>query len=277
MNCSLRRSRAWSAPQGAIVKSPDRVKDYYSKNKRGRGVDASIRYKVGTIDILITIECRARSRSQDETWIEQLATKKTAIRASRTVAVSSRGFSEAAHEKARMFDIELRTISEVTADDISKWVDVNCIFTNNRQVNFMKFHWQLQCEDVSGIDVAEKVKQEQQEKNVHAKFIRFGESMMSVVDFIQTCQHRFKGTEKDLFYGVELVGPPVPKQVYFTFADDSPRVETNKGELPLRSMLIEVEVVEQTIRVPPARIYRYADEKNQLRRALTSFSPIALP
>jgi hypothetical protein len=70
------------APQGAIVKSPDKVPDYSSKRNKTREVDTSIRYKIGTVEILITIECRARSRVEDLTWIEQLSTKKKDIRAS---------------------------------------------------------------------------------------------------------------------------------------------------------------------------------------------------
>jgi hypothetical protein len=130
---------------------------------------------------------------------------------------------------------------------------------------------------VSDIDVTEEVKQEQLKRNIYAKFIRFGDTMMSIADFIQSWQHRSKGTEKDLFYGVELNGPPVPKQVHFTFTDEGVRINTNKGELPLRSLLIEVEIMDQTIRVPPARIYRYADENNQLAQGVDFIFPDCTP
>ena len=40
-----------------------------------REVDASIRYQVGSVPILITIECRDRVAVQDSTWIEQLVQK----------------------------------------------------------------------------------------------------------------------------------------------------------------------------------------------------------
>lgn len=62
------RIEAAAAPRGAVVKSPDRIR--HLTTGRLREVDASIRYKVGTVDVLITVECRKRSRKADDTWIE---------------------------------------------------------------------------------------------------------------------------------------------------------------------------------------------------------------
>lgn len=63
-----------ASERGAIVTSPDRIRDFTTG--RLREVDVSIRQKVGTADILVTIECRKRGRTGDDTWIEQLATKR---------------------------------------------------------------------------------------------------------------------------------------------------------------------------------------------------------
>lgn len=108
-----------AVPHDAIVTSPDRIRDITTGQIRE--VDASIRHKIGTTEILITIECRKRSRKGDDTWIEQLATKKTKIGAAKTIAVSSTGFTEPAILSARHYGIELRTLSEVSAADIEGW------------------------------------------------------------------------------------------------------------------------------------------------------------
>lgn len=108
-----------AAPRGAIVKSPDRIRDLTTG--RLREVDASIRYTVGTADILITVECRKRSRKADDTWIEQLATKRRKIGAAKTIAVSAAGFSDSAKLTAKQNGIDLRTLSEVTGDDLQSW------------------------------------------------------------------------------------------------------------------------------------------------------------
>ena len=108
-----------AALHGALVKSPDRIRDLVTGVLRE--VDASIRFRVGTVDVLITVECRKRSRKADDTWIEQLAMKRIKIGAAKTIAVSSKGFSESARLTAANHGIEIRTLEEVTVTDIESW------------------------------------------------------------------------------------------------------------------------------------------------------------
>lgn len=118
-----------AAPRGATVKSPDRIRDLTTGEIRE--VDASISFCMGTVDILITIECQRRNRKANDTWIEQLATKKQKLGAAKTIAVSEKGFTRAAHLTARQHNIELRTLSEVTPQDVEDWfltsAVLNCI------------------------------------------------------------------------------------------------------------------------------------------------------
>lgn len=109
------------APTGARIKSPDRIRDKITG--QFREVDASIRYTVGSVELLITIECRDRARIQDVTWIEQVATKRTHIGADRTIAVSSTGFTEAAIRAAQAHGISVRLISDITDEDIRSLTD----------------------------------------------------------------------------------------------------------------------------------------------------------
>ncbi len=113
------------APSGAVIKSPDRISD--NLTGEAREVDASIRYKVGTVPILITIECRDRSGVDDVRWIEQLVEKKRSIGASITVAVSSSGFTEPAIKKAALSGIEIRTLTDASASDFVKWLQTQNI------------------------------------------------------------------------------------------------------------------------------------------------------
>lgn len=108
-------------PEGATVKSPDYILDKVTGSRRE--VDASIRYQVGSVPILITVECRDRSDSEDATWIEQLATKRHNIGAAKTVAVSSSGFTQPAIECAESHGIEIRLIDEITDEDILAWAN----------------------------------------------------------------------------------------------------------------------------------------------------------
>lgn len=110
---------AQAAPRGAAVKSPDRLPDLVTGQMRE--VDASIRFRAGTTEILITVECRRRNRKADAPWIEQLASKRQRIGAAKTIAVSSGGFSKPAVVSAKHYGIELRKLSEVQPQDIEDW------------------------------------------------------------------------------------------------------------------------------------------------------------
>lgn len=108
------------SPQGAVVRSPDKVRDLLTGSFRQ--VDASIRFRVGSSPILITVECRRRGAVQDDTWIEQLATKKEKVGAAKTIAVFSSGFSEPAKITAKLKGIDLRNLREITDEEIVAWL-----------------------------------------------------------------------------------------------------------------------------------------------------------
>lgn len=101
------------------VKCPDRILD--NDTQTLREVDASIRYKVGSVEMLIILECRLRGRSQGTMWIEQLESKRRALGAVKCIAVSSSSFSKPAIKKANSLGIELRTIQSLDEHAIKQW------------------------------------------------------------------------------------------------------------------------------------------------------------
>jgi len=109
-------------PRGAAVKSPDHIEDKFTRE--AREVDASVRFQIGTVPILITIECRDRAAVQDVTWIEQLLTKGDAVGAAKTIAVSSSGFTQPAIAMAKALGIEVRQVTEITDEDILRWFPI---------------------------------------------------------------------------------------------------------------------------------------------------------
>lgn len=129
------------APKGAIVRSPDRVAD--KTTGQPREVDASIRYRVGSVPILITIECRDRVSLEDVTWIEQLIAKRESIGASATIAVSSRGFSRPATDKAKAHAIETRVLKEVSDDAIRDWAEHLQLVVVQGKFNVVSTHVRL--------------------------------------------------------------------------------------------------------------------------------------
>jgi len=106
-------------PDGAEVKSPDFIEDRVTGEKRE--VDVSIRMRVGTSWVLIVVECRDRTSVQDVTWIEQVEQKCRDLKASKVIAVSAEGFSEAALKKAIFLGIDTRRMDEISPELIRGW------------------------------------------------------------------------------------------------------------------------------------------------------------
>ena len=146
------RIEADAGPSGMIVKCPDKIRS--RATGRLREVDASIRYRVGTAEVLITLECRRRRRVQDVTWIEQLASKKFAIGADRTIAVSASGFTADAQAVADTNGISLRKLSDVGVADINSLLRLDFVLFWHKacsvaRVGIRKFRspdWQIPSE-----------------------------------------------------------------------------------------------------------------------------------
>jgi hypothetical protein len=107
------------SPEGAIIKSPDFLIDKVTGSKRE--VDVSIRFDVGSANILIAVECRNRNKPQDVRWMEEITTKHRDLGASKVIAISKMGFTADAIIKAKANSIELRTFDEITDNVINNW------------------------------------------------------------------------------------------------------------------------------------------------------------
>lgn len=105
-------------PQGAVVKYSHKRRDIHG---RLREVDATIEYKIGSVPILIIVECRDRKGKQGVGWIEQLVTKRENLGANQVVAVSTSGFSKPAMDLAKKKSIQLRLISEISDKTVVGW------------------------------------------------------------------------------------------------------------------------------------------------------------
>jgi hypothetical protein len=127
------------------IRSPDYITGKITK--RRREVDVSLRSQVGSVDVLVIIECRDRGKPQDVTWIEQLASKREDVGADKAVAVSATGFSPGARNLARSKQVDLRSLEELEADVVFDWLYAQTVEHRMRHV------------DVAGvsIDLAEQV------------------------------------------------------------------------------------------------------------------------
>lgn len=248
------------APAGAIVRSPDHILDKVTGESRE--VDASIRYKVGTSLVLITIECRDRTSVEDVRWIEQLAEKQRSIGASATVAVSSSGFSQPAIIKANAVGIQVRVLTDATADDFVQWLK----FQNVRlDIN----EWALAQVDLELYDAAEDSELSPESQELFRQhgplapiLIRNSDGRRYHIENILLEWEKRNGS----FFPRDLRsdGTKVRRNLHQPLDRDVLHVETTKGKYDVRIINIGLLLSRSRSQVPLARLAEYADADSTL-------------
>lgn len=154
-------------PTGAAVKSPDLIRDKNTGNLRE--VDASIRCQIGSSPVLITIECRDRSGTQDVTWVEQVSSKQQAIGADKTILVSSSGFTTQAIETANRLGLLIRVTREIDKNEIIAWCQLNELSFFLREYTIIELNLNIDREsETDSSDVKNSILKEYRKNNLDA-------------------------------------------------------------------------------------------------------------
>lgn len=230
----------------AQVMSPDRIPDLVTGKLRE--VDASIRLNVGSTPILITLECRDRHSIQDDTWIEQLATKKAKIGASVTIAVSSSGFTEPATRSAKHFGIELRTLKPLAEMEAKDWVEKAGIKVEVREWRFTDVKLMLD-QAPDNVELADDLLAEL-EKSFYDARIAVRKSDGHSISLGQMGGMFVQHGMYPSIPGIRAFGEVYPSEGPFF-------VNTNAGEFQLRGVRIEVEVNSIESNVPLKQVLEY--------------------
>jgi len=248
------------APSGAVVASHDRIPDNVTGELRE--VDVSIRYKVGTCPVLITIECRDRTSVADVRWIEQLAEKRRSIGASITVAVSSSGFTEPAIKKAAALGIQVRILTDATADDFVQWLKFQ-----NVQLDVSEWALaELALELYDAPADAELLPAFQESFRQHGPlapiFISNSDGKRHNIENILIEWRKRNGT----FFPTDLPsdGTKVRRNLHQPLGRGCFHVETTKGSYDLRVIHIGLSLSRTRSQIPVARFAEYADSGSVL-------------
>ncbi len=103
-----------------IVKSPDFIQDRSSGEMRE--VDISLRVKIGSTEALVIVECRNREEVEDARWVEQVATKRDHLGATKAIMVTNKPMTEPARKKAEFCNVATRTVTEsAKLEDVREW------------------------------------------------------------------------------------------------------------------------------------------------------------
>lgn len=224
-------------------------------------MDASIRYDIGTVPVLITIECRRHKDPQDVTWIEQLIAKREAIGAARTIAVSWAGFSKEANAVARRGGVELRRLEDVDRADIQSWLALTSVihvFRRSRLIGNVGIAYRQKAGDNENIRPAAEFEAARRQHGLNAKiFTRTGgNTLMSVNDIWLLAQ-----AENDFYVRVPPPGSRVSRTITLKMPKGALAMPTTVGSREVAAFVLEIELWHEVENVPldEGSFYRYSN------------------
>lgn len=249
-------------PDGAKVKSPDYIPDKITGSLRE--VDVSIRMNVASVPILIIVECRDRTKTEDVTWIEQLAQKRNDLNAAKAVAVSSSGFSQNAQTKARILDIETRCIDDITSNDIRDWFQAGELILFLRESQIHRVSIDLDSNSFDG--------EIQIDKDTARTFFK-----LDVSDNLFICKKDEKKCnlntvwqwvikDADIYRGVPQDGSRIRQTIVVNFPDMKDRYQfpTKSGLIDISRIIFYVELWIKISSIPIKNIYSYKSPEMSL-------------
>ncbi|WP_156391925.1 MULTISPECIES: hypothetical protein [unclassified Nocardioides] len=134
----IARLEAVASVGKAQIQSPEYFKESDSGTRRE--VDVTVRTKAGSADVLVMFECRERAGNQAVDWIDAIDGKRRAIGADVAVAVvGGGGFTEGARNAAAARGIQLRTVEEVSVDDVVSWLGLTELVIHTLEVLHVGF------------------------------------------------------------------------------------------------------------------------------------------
>jgi hypothetical protein len=128
-------------PEGFLIERNLKPRDEYGNQIAE--LDVVISGRIGSTPFKMLIECRDRPSdgAAPGSWIEQLATRKRRFDFNTVIAVSSTGFAPGAPQLAEDENIILRTMNELTPDDVSSHIPFFCpIVMNEPRVKSIAVH-----------------------------------------------------------------------------------------------------------------------------------------
>lgn len=246
----------------AEIKSPDYIEDKITGELRK--VDISINKIIGSVSVLIIIECKDNSILDDTLWIEQIAQKRDAIKASKAVAVFSGYLSDSAAEKASHLNIGTRLISKITLDDISDWFQAQYMTEWVYHVDFLRVTLRAEKDEQKKLDNFIK-------SNFFNKKLDTNENIfLNTADNKEySLDHVWRGIlskkRKEIYSGVNQTGEKVRRTLFSSFSNPKSRYQiiTDNGPVDILEIRKTCDLWIEENRVPFA-LSQYSSKDDQL-------------
>jgi hypothetical protein len=263
----IQRIESALAPLGAVVEHNIKVHDFQSEEPRQ--IDVCIRYPREGQQGLVTVECRKRETKSDVQWIDLLVGKRAAIRADRTIAVCFKGLSAPALEKAQATGIEVRSIKEITPEEISSWCEVRHMLYVPPSLTGARIHlFDDRLEYINPADFSAATLRAIAKQGNEAPVVFMDGKGTSLNAIIMSYQNAFRGTKEDLHHGVAYDGKPVLKVVHFQVDPNRHLVKTEKGPRRVAFALLAVLVKLEIQKVEPAIHFEYSTADGSLAKGV---------
>lgn len=249
---------------GCEIRSPDHLPD--RSTGRLREVDVSIRSEVGSQPLLIIEECRDHRRKVGPDYVEQIATKRDDVRASKAVIVSTAGFTKGARTKAEHHGIGLMTMKEALAEEWASWLAFTTL--ELRKLSFTIHHAILTPADTPNIQNLEELEQPAQvDLNDTIFFTTEGIEWGSLNSLMLTVSRQNSELYSDVLPGGERRAKVVPIE----FAEHL-IARRNNAEVLIKGAIVWCEVWIEVDNVPISRWeYAKVDEAPVAQYADASF------
>jgi hypothetical protein len=241
----------------AVVKHNDRVWD---RDAEGwRQVDVTIRGRMGSSPIFITVECRKRGRKSDVRWIEELAEKREGIGADKTIAVASKPISKPALRKAKAKRIEVRLISEITPEEIRSWCELTVIHHGYTSVSPVQILFEFE-EGYEDAKIHESVVKLLAKKGLDAPILLGKGFKITPRNIVDSWQREHHGTELDFGYNIQFDGQSYPVGRRAPVEPKTYRIKTNRGIIYIRGVQIYAMVTSTLTEIPLSTPFQYSGE-----------------
>jgi hypothetical protein len=239
---------------GVSVRSPDNIPDVVTGDPIK--IDVSLRGRVGSIEVLVIMECRDRAEPGDRPWIEQLVGRRESVGAQRAVAVA-RSFSQPAVDAARRFHIDLRRIEDLDPSEVMGWFQLRVIHKVERRLvlHGATINIEPPPEVATSLPPVEQV---------IAEWRAAGALLWSIEGQSATVPAAV-ASEPRVFQGILPGAPPIRREVDLAYNPQSRfSLKCNGHLIPVTRIHADVELSLLLTEIPIAEVRQYAGEAGTL-------------
>jgi hypothetical protein len=261
-------------PEGFSVKGNIRV--HNDEGVQIAEFDVEIRGRLGSTDIAWLIECRDRPGKGPApgSWIEQLVGRRDRFGFNKVTAVSTTGFADEAAKYAKAAGMELRTVKQITAQDVAGWLGISHLHRVDRITRLDAVRLLVaQTESPERVEALAKRLNHVTGNDKLLRSIETGETISAAVAFQAAVAAR-----PDLFSDIQLNGPGKSVRLRASYPNEASHfvVDTDCGAVWITEILFQGELCIKHTEVPVNSMKEYRREGTCERIAQTAAFPIEI-